>query len=252
MHRVTARTGTLEDIISRDNDRWFRSVRRGFARRVREFSGKPIVYVEIGCWLGASASWIALNVLTHPESMGYGIDPYTELRKSFTEDGKIKHAAEEMRCVRDAAHGRMAALGNQNWAWIEETSEHALSTWPHGNIDLLYIDGQHSSMNVVLDFVLAWPHLRVGSGVIFDDYEIGARRGVCGVPEAITAIDLAWGNLLEPWRDNHIGRQAYFKVRKKDTDPVWADGQLDRQRWLRRTRKHREQQGYVACQHAHD
>ena len=226
-------------------DAWFRKVKHEFMPRVLEFAGEPITYVEIGCWMGASAMRVASEVLTHPESHGYGIDPYEELTKGMVECAVVKHTGERMeQVVMKTAHEQLTkAVGDRdNWTWIRERSQYALSHWQYGDIDLLYIDGLHNTMTVVSDFCLAWPFLKEGSGVIFDDYKLGSERGVGSVPEAITAIDIAWGNLLTPWGDNHISHQAYFKVRKKFIDEEWANAQRGRRHWLKRLRE----------QHAHE
>jgi len=64
-----------------------------------EFAGQPITYVEIGCWEGMSASWVAENVLTHEDSRGYGIDPYEELKRGMLDDGNVRHTQKEMNAV---------------------------------------------------------------------------------------------------------------------------------------------------------
>ncbi len=215
---------------------WFDAVRREFRPRAMEFAGKPITYVEIGCWEGVSAAWVAKEILTHPESRGFGIDPYQEMRKV---------TQEQMTQIRELAHRSVVPHHSGQWTWIEQPSIDVLTGWDHGEIDLLYIDGHHTSMNVILDFALCWPYLKVGSGVIFDDYAIGGRQGPHGVPEAITAIDIAFGNALIPWGDNHIRMQAAYKVRSKTADKEWFLGQKDKRLWLEELRREREQQVWM-------
>ena len=223
---------------------WFNSVAGEFTPRALEFAGRPITYVEIGCWEGVSAAWVSKNVLTHPDSQGFGIDPYEELRRAMIPEGKLTHSEEKMRRVKESAHKNVAAVTNR-WTWIEKRSIDALVNWEHGEIDFLYIDGLHRTMDVLLDFVLSWPHLKVGSGVIFDDYEINARKGPNGVPEAITAIDIAFGNALVPWGEKHIRMQAAYKVRSKTADKKWFSGQKDKRLWLEKLRREREQKVWM-------
>ena len=40
----------------------------------------------------------------------------------------------------------------------------------HGTYDVIYIDGSHTAPNVLADSVLAWPLLKVGGILIWDDY----------------------------------------------------------------------------------
>ncbi|MDA9981493.1 class I SAM-dependent methyltransferase [Gammaproteobacteria bacterium] len=176
----------------------------------------PVTYVEIGCWTGDSACYVAEHVLTNKHAKGFGIDPYTAISKL---------PQEEMDEVCIIARQNMAATGFRNWTWVRQPSISALSSVKFGPIDVLYIDGLHNALNATLDFALAWPHLVEGAGVIFDDYGLGMRRRIAHVPEAVGAIQLIWGNLLEPWGEDHIGKQAYFKVRAKEIDESWTRNQ---------------------------
>ena len=194
----------LEDRI---RYRWFWAVRREFARRAMEFAGKPIVYVEVGCWYGASAWWVCENVLTHPDARGYGIDPYGP---------EVKHDSRYMRGVR-----RFAArlLKGKPWHWIYHPSVNGLrSLMPYDDgIDLLYLDGLHTASGVLQDWCAAWPLLKVGSGVILDDYFWGRRKPHAGVAEAVEAIKMTFGGMVEPWgKVRGTPFQYGFKVVSKD------------------------------------
>lgn len=172
---------------------WFNKVRREFSRYVKPCIGRPITYVEIGCWIGGSAEYVARTVLTHPEARGYGIDPYDPMGK--------RHPASEMEKVQAAAHAALAPYDDR-WTWIQARSQDALRQWPYGTIDLLYIDGSHFAHDALLDFAYAWPHLTVGSIVIFDDYGIGIRNriksNIPDVPDACEAVLAAFGLFMKP------------------------------------------------------
>lgn len=195
----------LEDRI---RFRWFWAVRREFGRRAMEFAGKPIVYVEVGCWYGASAWWMCDRVLTHPEARGYGIDPYLP---------EPKHDAEYMGRVRLFARRLMRG---KRWTWIYAQSQQALQSHSWDNrrsIDLLYLDGLHTASGVLSDWCLAWPYLKVGSGVILDDYFWGRRKPHSGVAEAVEAIKMTFGGMVEPWGDvSGTPFQYGFKVVSKN------------------------------------
>jgi hypothetical protein len=186
-------------------DQWFNKVRREFCPLAQRFSGKPSVYVEIGTWAGATCEWVARNVLTHPESLGFGIDPYPSDRRKYDVDE-----------IKQRAANRVSFLGDR-WKW------HYLPSW-HGLpqvvchlmaqdrcIDLLYIDGDHDAHAVVQDFALAWPVLRPGSVVIFDDHSINRPWPV--VREAVESIHLAWKGLIKPI-GKHQFQHAIEVVRK--------------------------------------
>lgn len=170
--------------------RWFRHVQNEFMTRFDEFAGKPCTYVEIGCYAGASAEWVCDNVLTHAYSKGYGIDPYHELRK---------YNISRITNIKDIAVERLAPY--ENWEWIFQPSQVALRTFTEP-IDVLYIDGLHESWCALQDFVLAFPLLKDGSVVIFDDYGIGMRKRLPHVPEAVAAVLIAFDGMIEPLPNN--------------------------------------------------
>lgn len=198
----------VQDDIVAQWDRWFRHVRREFCPLLLEYAGRPITYVEIGCWAGASAEWVAKNVLTHPASIGVGIDPYLP--------DKPHHPVQ---AIRARAHHRLEFMGSR-WHWLELRSVIALRMLPERLwqlredrsqlIDVLYIDGDHSAPGVMQDFAIAWQCLRIGSLVVFDDYRCRRVHHEPHVKDAVDAIVRLWRPLLKP-----IGRgrrQRAFKI----------------------------------------
>lgn len=196
-------------------DRWFIRHKKEFsfaANHLKQMrAGKPIVYVEIGCWAGASAEWTAQNVLTHIESIGIGIDPYPPDKRHH-----------DLEAIQERARTRLEFMGNR-WRWIKKPSVEGLlelnGAWEmSGSIDLLYIDGQHHANDVLVDFALAWPLLKPGSVVIFDDYKRTRDNHFPNVDTAVAGIKESWGPLLEP-----IGRwhwQAAFVVKHKSANKL--------------------------------
>ena len=205
--------------MSRD---YFRLVKKTFGPfMIEHLKDRPITYVEIGCWLGGSASFVAEHCLHHPDSRGYGIDPYTELRRGSV--GRMKHDEEQMAIVKETARERLAATG-ANWTWIYEPSISALTNWSHGTIDALYVDGLHEAHSALLDFTLAWPYLSDGAIVIFDD--VKDYKHFAHVREAVNAVQMCFGSLLERL-PVETTKQAYFKVRSKEIDQQWWDDQVN-------------------------
>lgn len=193
-------TATAEELKAWD--RWFNKVRRQFARLAWPYANKPTVYVEIGCWAGASACWTARNILRHPQAMGIGIDPYANDNARTYDTEKIK----------ETSRTRLLLMGKR-WHWIYQPSALALQTIDSvlkgRAIDLLYIDGDHSMQGVFTDFILSWPHLRPGSTVIFDDYGLDRGRPM-HVRHAYHAILRAFDGMVE--QVNPIRQQAALRV----------------------------------------
>jgi hypothetical protein len=190
---------------------WFASVRDEFSEVVSPFAGKPCVYVEVGCWAGACCEFMARNVLTHPDSVGFGIDPYPPDRKRY-----------DVPKVREMAHERMEFF--PNWSWVEMPSLTGIPTvckvieGAGRKIDILYLDGLHEANAVVIDFAQAWSHLRPGSVVIFDDYYTSVERGWPNVKEAVQAISIAFKGLIRPIGKHR--RQCAVEVLHLDLGPV--------------------------------
>lgn len=160
---------------------WFDKVRKEFSRIVSRFNGQKIVYVEVGVWFGDSAKWTMDNIVAPGGGFGFGIDPYADDNRKLSQHRlqEIQHEARQLLMPHEAA---------ERWSWIYERSQVALRRWI-GPIDLLYLDGSHHAQDVLMDFCYAWPHLKVGSVVIFDDYGIGRRKEKEGVPHVPTACD---------------------------------------------------------------
>lgn len=193
-------------IRPQDKTFWFGRTFREFSALTLPYAGKPITYVEVGTWMADSCHWMMENVLTHPESSGYGIDPYPDDFKRGSNEPTKEIAAERMK-------------GFTNWRWIYQKSQDALRSWDSmdlgDKIDLLYLDGSHLAHDVVMDFSFAWPHLKKGSLVIFDDYGLSKRKtdGILRVDVAVEAIEKAFSPYIE--RVGKFDLQAGFMVTRE-------------------------------------
>lgn len=187
---------------------WFSGVRRSFARYLKPYAGRPITYVEIGNWCGDSALWVCENVLTHKASLGIGIDPYMPMGKH--DEDRIEQVYEYMQ------HQLGAYRAAGRWRHIRDKSQNVLRDWNvewcSRKIDVLYIDGAHEAHSALLDFCYAFPLLKKGSLVIFDDYSIGLRKGVPHVPQAVDAVLSCFSPFVELLGK---GRQAYVSIARE-------------------------------------
>ena len=188
-------------------DGWFRRTFREFTPLAKRFAGQPIVYVEIGTWAGPASEWVCRNVLTHPDSRGFGIDPYDEARERRRDD---------VRGIKALAAKRVSDAIGERYQWIYEPSDRGLVTLRERlagrPIDLLYIDGIHEAPGTLSDFTLAWPMLRVGSIVIFDDYVKGKGYIWPHVKDACAAVETAYRWYVKPI---HKRRQYSLEVVRK-------------------------------------
>ncbi len=122
---------------------------------LKEFKG-PSRAMEIGVFEGECSRWIIDNILTHKDSWLVGIDPYVDIN--------IKKMTFMKRYSQDVM------LGNE---------------FRKESFDFIYIDGHHTVISVMRDFVFTWPLLKVGGIMVFDDYGMLFRDGVKVAVDAI-------------------------------------------------------------------
>jgi predicted O-methyltransferase YrrM len=188
---------------------WFKKVRREFSRVAMPFAGQPITYVEVGVWRGDSALWVCENILTHKDSRGFGIDPWLpghNYGQEIADDA-----------MRDAL-GKVTKAAPFRFELIRQKSQEVFKYARFDSaIDLLYLDGAHDAHSVMLDFCGAWPMLKTGSCVIFDDYSIGERKGPFHVRDAVHAIMMSFGRWVE-----EISKGLQFAMRVKEMPELGA------------------------------
>ncbi len=142
------------------------------------WSGRNIVYLEIGVFEGMSLVWMMQHILTSEGSRSVGIDPWLITSKI---------SAERMREVMDRAHHnllpwrRTGALNTnqKRCTLIQANSGEALIRMNRkgyagikkGTVDLCMIDGNHKSGATLDDARLCWPLLKTGGWLLFDDVE---------------------------------------------------------------------------------
>jgi len=168
--------------VSRFTRRWFRNrgAEANFQKHFLPLSGARLAYLEIGVFQGASLHWMLSNVLTHPESKALAVDPWEKAgrRTQANMDAVFNLACANLRSW--ISSGRLLLLRGH--------SELVLSAPGRPKFDIAYIDGHHGYEHVVFDWQLAWPSLKPGGTVVFDDHTPGRNRNegvVRGVSEFI-------------------------------------------------------------------
>jgi hypothetical protein len=138
--------------------------------------------VEIGIFEGASTCWWSDNLLDHPESRLYSIDPFT--------GSEEHHASDEMRrllpSIEATARRNIAVSKNASKVSIIKGCSWdvfpVLSKFLEQQIDILYIDGAHDAVSICRDSSLFYPLVKDGGAVIWDDYgNAECQRAIHGV-----------------------------------------------------------------------
>lgn len=132
---------------------WFENLAKSNFEKIIKprFEGIKIKYLEIGCFEGASSHYMFSNVMTD-DSTATIIDPFifSNNQQEFFNSNLEKYMN------RIDLH-----IGY---------SQNILHTLNQNEYDFIYIDGDHTSQAVLLDGILAFPLLKSGGIIIFDDY----------------------------------------------------------------------------------
>ena len=106
-------------------------------------------FLEIGSFEGMASCWLLDHILTHPSARLTTIDPSYQL-------------------VFDSNLAQTQSVEKVNK--LTGSSHHLLPTLPAAAFEVIYIDGCHLAKHVEQDALLAWPLLKPGGLLIFDDY----------------------------------------------------------------------------------
>ncbi len=172
-------------------------------------------FLEIGSFEGRSTVWIVENMMVEGEHIDC-IDTW---------EGGEEHSNGEMGGAEERFdHNIVAADTKYSNRFVEKYK--GLSTYQLARIygegrfdpahiagfyDFIYIDGSHIAKDVLTDACMAWPLLKSGGIMVFDDYTWGNPRDILHRPKP--AID-AFVNIFSEHLDIvHMGYQ--FVVRKK-------------------------------------
>ena len=118
-------------------------------------------FLEVGSYQGRSTVWLLENVLTHPSSKIICIDTF---------EGSIENTADEKKDLLDIFRHNVSGFGEKVDTMIGY-SQTLLRVLHVETFDFIYIDGDHHAASVLEDAVLAFPLLKPGGVLIFDDYE---------------------------------------------------------------------------------
>lgn len=114
----------------------------------------PCLGLEVGVFEARSSAWFLERVCTHPSSHLFAVDPWA-----------VKSEANRAAIKRSPHGARFSFFGMD--------AERLLATWrqyPTGRYDFIYLDGAKEAAKVLEHTVLAWPLLKPGGILIWDDY----------------------------------------------------------------------------------
>jgi predicted O-methyltransferase YrrM len=130
---------------------------------LEKYKGQPCTALEIGCYEGRSSAYLLDHILTHPQSHLTCVDPHAH---NFFFQKEIIEAAQQ-----NFVNNILVNHGNKV-SYYRDTSTNVLKKQEllSQTFDIIYIDGDHAAASILEDAVLAFPLLKVGGILIFDDY----------------------------------------------------------------------------------
>ena len=187
---------------------WFHWAPEVWQQLTPMLPGQPGIrhFLEIGSFEGRSAIWIAENMMVEGDILRCidtwgGGEEHGELDMSEVEE-RFRHnltvAAEKFPRRRI-----IATPGN--------SVERLAGMYGSHTYDFIYIDGSHIAKDVLTDACMAWPLLKTGGIMVFDDYMWGNPRDILHRPKA--AIDAFTTLFAEELEIIHVGYQAVIRKR---------------------------------------
>jgi predicted O-methyltransferase YrrM len=168
-------------------------------------------FLEIGSFEGRSAVWLAENIMADGDQL-HCIDTW---------EGSEEHSAETVQGIEDRFRRNVVVAAKKfpfrRIFQSKSTSVQELAHWlaetpeDYPSFDFIYIDGSHTAKDVLTDACMAWPLLKQGGLMVFDDYLWGESRDILHRPKL--AVDFFVNVFAEGLGIVHIGHQ--FAVRKK-------------------------------------
>ena len=136
-----------------------RKNRVGNFRKVLSELGRVDSYLEVGVCEGWSGEWWLSNALQSRDSVYVGIDVWLDWDKHGVSGQDVY----------ESAVARLKRFGSRVTLITGWSSEELPLLRPQ-SFDVIYIDGDHRLIPVLVDTVLAWGLLRVGGVMVWDDY----------------------------------------------------------------------------------
>ncbi len=131
--------------------------------------GNPVTVLEIGSFEGRSAVWMLENALDHPDSSLTCVDTWQGSQSTLAASQNDDIFARFNNNI--ASHSHKVKVKRGRSCDMLKTIDLLSSRF-----DWIYIDGDHDTHAVLEDAVLAWPLLKLGGVMLFDDYSCGGPK----------------------------------------------------------------------------
>lgn len=177
------------------------------------------VFLEIGSFEGRSTVWIVENLM---EDGGFidcidtweGGEEHTEAQLDGVEARFDRNTEKVMLRFSDetGVHRRVDKWKGPSVSRLSELLTGELGAG-RGSYDFIYIDGSHVAKDVITDACMAWPLLKDGGIMVFDDYMWGEPKDMLHKPKL--AIEYFATLFAEELEYLHVGYQLIVRKRRK-------------------------------------
>ena len=173
-----------------------------FDRNLKHLGGNPgLQFLQIGTYTGDASVWLKDNILTHSTSYLTDVDTWEGSDESI-------HKQFNWQSIEEVYDNKL--FDYKNVIKYKGTSFSFLESAKKDHYDFIYIDGDHTEAGTYSDAVMAWPCLKSGGIMAFDDYHWQHESGREELRPA-PAID----KFIEQNKDNltviEIGYQYWIK-----------------------------------------
>lgn len=149
-------------------DDWFSHNIPNLHEATRQFAGKPIDILEIGCFEGRSTSWFVEKFLgANNHACIECVDPW----KGASDLTNISDWDEIASRWHRNVYGLVDSLGIDRIC-VTQHRKHSRDYFDENfaSFDIIYVDGSHDKADVAFDLFNAWQRLNSKGVLIADDY----------------------------------------------------------------------------------
>lgn len=151
--------------------RWFdECIRADWDRLTSPLRGKKLQILEIGCFEGASTTWILDNLMSHPGSTLTSIDTFKGGMEHQESENVSKY---DIASLEDRFRANVAKCEQAGKLKVMRArSDDALVKLRgrDARFDFIYIDASHVAIDVLHDAVMSWQMLNLHGKMVFDDF----------------------------------------------------------------------------------
>lgn len=139
-------------------------------RLTHSLRDRKLQVLEIGCFEGASTTWILENLMSHPGSTLTSIDTFEGGMEHQDGDKASKY---DLASLEDRFRANVAKCGHvEKLEVMKMKSDDALLKLRgrDARFDFIYIDASHVAIDVLNDALMSWQMLNLYGTMVFDDF----------------------------------------------------------------------------------